>query len=143
MAEAGAKGKDVVNWGNLAEGAIKGGADAGLDYIPGGGGMKTIAAKAGVTVLGEGVGSAAGAALRGEDAGKALSEGLKSGAYKAAVGAITDKAAGDLPNPVITRGSFKAVPNLKNVIISHAGGTKIGASLVDEYGVKPIILDGK
>lgn len=141
MAEAGAKGKDVVNWGNFAEGAIKGGADAGLDYIPGGGGVKTIAAKAGVTVLGEGAGSAAGAALRGEDAGKALSEGLKSGAYKATVSAITDKVAGDLPNPVMTRGSFKAVPNLKNVIVSGAGGTKIGASLADEYGIKPIISD--
>ncbi|MCL6559998.1 MAG: hypothetical protein K6U74_14655, partial [Firmicutes bacterium] len=143
MAEAGAKGKDMVNWGNLAEGAIKGGADAGLDYIPGSGGIKTMAAKAGVTVLGEGAGSAAGAALRGEDAGKALSEGLKAGAYKATVSAITDKAAGDLPNPVMTSGSFKAVPNLKNAIVSGAGGTKIGAALADEYGVKPIISDGK
>ncbi|MDD4047964.1 MAG: hypothetical protein PHI90_03915, partial [Clostridia bacterium] len=91
-----------------------------------------------------GLGSAAGAALRGEDAGKALTKGLKEGAYKAATSVITDKVAGDLPNPVLTRGSFKVVPNMKNVLVSGAGGTKIGASLVDEYsGVKPIILGGK
>lgn len=140
MADAGAKGKDVVNWGNVTEGAIKGGADAALDYIPGGGGVKTVAAKAGVTVFGETAGSAAGAALRGEDVGEAVTKGLKDGAYKAAVGAVTDKLAGDLPNPVISRGSFKAVPNLKNVIISNTSAKKIGAALGDEYGIKPVVL---
>jgi len=139
MADAGAQGKDIVNWGNVTEGAIKGGADAALDYIPGSG-AKTIAAKAGVNLLGESAGSAAGAALRGEDAGKALSEGIKSGAYKATVGAVTDMVAGDLPNPVVTRGSFKAVPNLKNVIVSNTSATKIGAAIVDEYGVKPVVM---
>jgi len=139
MADAGAKGKDIVNWGNVTEGAIKGGADAALDYIPGSGG-KTIAAKAGVNILGESVGSAAGAALRGEDAEKALSEGMKSGAYKATVGAVTDMVAGDLPNPVVTRGSFKAVPNMKNVIVSNTSATKIGTAIIDEYGVKPVVM---
>jgi hypothetical protein len=139
MADAGAKGKDIVNWGNVTEGAIKGGADAALDYIPGSG-AKTIVAKAGVNLLGESAGSAAGAALRGEDAGKALSEGIKSGAYKATVGAVTDMVGGDLPNPVVTRGSFKAVPNLKNVIVSNTSATKIGAAIVDEYGVKPVVM---
>lgn len=139
MAEAGAQGKDIVNLGNIAEGAIKGGADAALDYIPGSG-LKTVATKAGVSVLGESAGSAAGAALRGEDVGKAFGDGLKSGAYKATVGAVTDAVAGDLPNPIVSRGSFKAVPNMKNVIVSRAGGTKIGAALVDEYGVKPIVM---
>jgi len=139
MADAGAKGKDIVNWGNVTEGAIKGGADAALDYIPGSGG-KTIAAKAGVNILGESMGSAAGAALRGEDAGKALSEGIKSGAYKATVGAVTDMVAGELPNPVVTRGSFKAVPNMKNVIVSNTSATKIGTAIIDEYGVKPVVM---
>ena len=139
MAEAGAKGKDIVNWGNVTEGAIKGGADAALDYIPGSG-AKTMVAKAGVSIMGEGAGSAAGAALRGEDVGKALSGGLKAGAYKAAVGAATDKIAGGLPNPIISRGSFKAVPNMKNVIVSGAGAKKIGSTLVDEYVVKPVVL---
>ena len=140
MADAGAKGKDVLNWGNVTEGAIKGGTDAALDYIPGGGGVKTVAAKAGVTVFGETAGSAAGAALRGEDVGEAVTKGLKDGAYKAAVGAVTDKVAGDLPNPIVSRGSFKAVPNLKNVIISNTSAKKIGAALGDEYGIKPVVL---
>lgn len=139
MADAGAQGKDVVSWGNVTEGAIKGGADAALDYIPGSG-AKTIAAKAGVNILGESAGSAAGAALRGEDAGKAFGEGIKSGVYKAAVGAVTDKAAGDLPNPVVSSGSFKAVPNMKNVIVSNPSAIKIGAALADEYGVKPVVM---
>lgn len=140
MADASSKGKDVVNWGNVTEGAIKGGADAALDYIPGGGGAKTIAAKAGVTVFGETAGSAAGAALRGENVVKAASKGFKDGGYKATVGAVTDKLAGNLPNPVISRGSFKAVPNLKNVVISNTSAKKIGAALVDEYGIKPIVM---
>lgn len=41
---------------------------------------------------------------------ESLREGIKSGAYKATVGAVTDMVGGDLPNPVVTRGSFKAVP---------------------------------
>ena len=139
-AEAGAKGKEIFNKGNFAEGFIKGGADAALDYIPGGGGVKTVIAKAGVTVIGESAGSAAGAALRNENVGEAFTGGLKAGAYKAAVGAITDAVAGELPNPVINRGSFKAVPNMKNVVVSGAGGVKLGSALVDEYVTKPAIL---
>lgn len=138
MGEAGAKGKEVFNWGNLAEGTIKGGADAALDYVPGSG-VKTIAGKAGISVLGETAGSATGAALRGEDVKKSLEDGFKGGAYKATVGAVTDKLAGNLPNPVISRGSFKEIPNMKNVIISKAGGTKVASTLTDEYIIKPII----
>ena len=81
-----------------------------------------------------------GAALRGEDVGEAIEKGLKDGAYKAAAGFVTDQIGGDLPNPIVSRGSFKAVPNLKNVIVSGAGGTKIVSSIADEYGVKPILM---
>jgi len=139
MATAGAEGKDIINWGNVTEGAVKGGADAVLDYIPGSG-VKTIMAKGGVNILGESAGSAAGAALRGEDTGKALIAGIKSGAYKATVGAVTDMVAGDLPNPIVTRGSFRAVPNMKNVILSKPSATKIGATFIDEYGIKPVVI---
>lgn len=138
MGEAGAKGKEVFNLGNLAEGTIKGGADAALDYVPGSG-IKTIAGKAGISVIGETVGSGAGAALRGENVKKSLEDGFKGGAYKATVGAVTDKMARNLPNPIISRGSFKAIPNMKNVIISKAGGTKVASTLADEYIIKPII----
>ncbi|MBS3937453.1 MAG: hypothetical protein KGZ50_02605 [Peptococcaceae bacterium] len=146
MAEAGAKGKDAVTLANFAEGLIKGGADAALDKIPSGtgrlGGVMNTIAKASLTTAGQATGSGVGAGLRGEDVGEAVTKGLKDGAYKAAVGAVTDKLAGNLPNPVMSRGSFKAVPNLKNVIVSKAGATKIGAALVDEFGVKPVVLGG-
>ncbi len=144
MADAGAKGKDAATLANLAEGLIKGGADAALDKIPGGtgrlGGVMSTTAKASLTTAGEAAGSGVGAALRGEDVGEAVTKGLKDGAYKAAVGAVTDRLAGDLPNPVISRGSFKAVPNLKNVIVSNTSAKKIGAALGDEYGIKPVVL---
>ncbi len=144
MAEAGAKGKDVLTWANLAEGSIKGGADAALDKIPGGNGflsgVASTTAKMATTTVGEATGAGVGAALRGEDVGAALEKGLKDGAYKAAAAAVTDKLAGGLPNPVMSNGSFKAVPNLKNVIVSGAGGTKIASTVVDEYVVKPVVM---
>lgn len=144
MAEAGAKGKDALTWANLAEGGIKGVADAALDKMPGGDGLVgdvlSNLGKAALTSAGEGAGAGVGAALRGEDAIDALEKGLKSGAYKAAVGAVTDKVAGGLPTPVMSRGSFKAVPNLKNVIVSRVGVTKIASTLTDEYAVKPVVL---
>lgn len=144
MAEAGAKGKDVLTWANLAEGSIKGGADAALDKIPGGngflGGVMSTTAKMATTTAGEAAGAGVGAALRGEDVGAAVEKGLKDGAYKAAAAAVTDQLAGGLPNPIMSNGSFKAVPNLKNVIVSGAGGTKIASTIVDEYGVKPVVM---
>ncbi|MEM5770371.1 MAG: hypothetical protein AAGU32_19105, partial [Bacillota bacterium] len=144
MAEAGAQGKDAFTLANLAEGTIKGAADAALDKMPGGDGLVgealSTVGKGALTMAGEGAGSGVGAALRGEDVGEAIEKGLKSGAYKAAAGYVTDKVAGGLPNPIMSRGSFKAVPNLKNVIVSRAGGTKIASSFVDEYGVKPIVM---
>jgi hypothetical protein len=132
------------NTGSLAEGLIKGGSDAALDYIPGSG-LKTVAGKAITTVVGETAGSAAGAALRGEDVGKAAYGGLIDGTSKAAVGAISDKLAGDLPaisapkKPLTD--SIRSIPTMKNVIVSKAGGTKIATAVIDEYGVKPIITD--
>ncbi len=144
MAEAGAKGKDPFTLANLAEGTIKGAADAALDKMPGGDGFAGKAlsnlGKGALTMAGEGAGSGMGAALRGEDVGEAIEKGLKDGAYKAAAGFVTDQIGGDLPNPIVSRGSFKAVPNLKNVIVSGAGGTKIVSSIADEYGVKPIVM---
>ncbi len=144
MAEAGAKGKDALTWANLAEGTVKGGADAALDKMPGGDGLVgdvlSKIGKAAVTTAGEGAGAGVGAALRGEDVSEAVAKGLKDGAYKAAVGAVSDQVAGSLPNPVMSRGSFKAVPNLKNVIVSRAAGTKIASTLTDEYAVKPVVM---
>jgi|GEM_PF-5754605 len=69
-----------------------------------------------------------------------MSQGLKEGAYKAAAGFVTDKISGDLPNPIVNRGSFKAVPNLKNVIVSKSTGIKAVSKLADEYAVKPVIM---
>lgn len=144
MAEAGAKGKDAFTLANIAEGTIKGVADAALDKMPGGDGLVgealSTVGKGALTMAGEGAGAGAGAALRGEDVGEAVSKGLKDGAYKAAAGFVTDKVAGGLPNPIMSRGSFKAVPNLKNVIVSSAGGTKVASALVDEYAVKPVVM---
>lgn len=144
MAEAGAKGKDPFTLANLAEGTIKGVADAALDKMPGGDGLVgdalSAVGKGALTMAGEGAGAGAGAALRGEDVGEAVAKGLKDGAYKAAAGYVTDKVAGGLPNPVMSRGSFKAVPNLKNVIVSKAAGTKLASAFVDEYAVKPVVM---
>jgi len=144
MAEAGAKGKDAFTLANLAEGTIKGAADAALDKMPGGSGLAgealSTAGKAALTMAGEGAGAGVGAALRGEDVGEAVTKGLKDGAYKAAAGFVTDKLAGGLPNPVMSNGSFKAVPNLKNVLVSNASGTKLASTFVDEYGVKPVVM---
>jgi hypothetical protein len=144
MAEAGAKGKDPFTLANIAEGGIKGVADAALDKMPGGDGLvgETLSAigKGALTMAGEGAGAGAGAALRGEDVGEAINKGLKDGAYKAAVGLVTDKVAGDLPAPIMSKGTFKAVPNLKNVIVSKAAGTKLASAFADEYAVKPVVM---
>lgn len=144
MADAGAQGKDVFTLANAAEGAVKGAADAALDKIPGGESFvgKTLSTlgKGALTTGGEGAGAGIGAALRGEDVGEAIEKGLKEGAYKAATGFVTDQISGDLPNPIINRGSFKAVPNLKNVIVSKSTGIKAVSKLADEYAVKPVIM---
>ena len=144
MAEAGAKGKDAFTLANAAEGFIKGATDAALDKMPGGdglvGGALSAVGKGALTMAGEGAGSGIGAALRGEDFGEAVGSGLKDGAYKAAVGFVTDTIAGDLPTPVVNRGSFRAVPNLKNVLVSKPAGIKIASTLADEYAVKPVVM---
>ena len=144
MAEAGAKGKDAFTLANAAEGFIKGATDAALDKMPGGDGLVgealSAVGKGALTMAGEGAGSGIGAALRGEDFGEAVGSGLKDGAYKAAVGFVTDTIAGDLPTPVVNRGSFRAVPNLKNVLVSKPAGIKIASTLADEYAVKPVVM---
>lgn len=144
MGDAFANKKDVFTLANLAEGTIKGGADALTDFIPGGEGFtqKAIGAtgKATVTVYGETLGSAAGAYLRGERTSEALVKGFKEGSYKAAVGFVTDQLAGDLPAAAgkVTTSNVKSY--MKNVVVSRTTGVKLASAYVDEYALKPAIF---
>ncbi|NMA93231.1 MAG: hypothetical protein GX975_01070 [Clostridiales bacterium] len=145
MSDAFANKKDVFTLANLAEGAIKGGADALTDIVPGGPGFagKALEAtgKATVTVYGETLGSAAGAYLRGESTSEALVKGFKEGSYKAAVGFVTDQLAGELPDAAIgdvTRSNVKSY--MKNVVVSRTTGVKLASAYTDEYALKPAIF---
>jgi len=140
---AGTSAEKGINAGSVLEGAIKGGADAGLDYINLNNPYANAGVKAVTTVVGETVGSAAGAALRGgkEDWLKAGTEGMVDGIFKAGVNTAMDNMVGDLPDLKISGGSVEIIPTMKNVLVNKTAGQKIGGSLIDEFAVKPIVVD--
>lgn len=123
--------KKGLNLGSVVEGAIKGGADAATDYGP----ISNSNLKKFVTnVVGEAAGSTVGAAIRGEDIGRAAVDGLVDGTSKATVSAISDRVGGDFPK-------FNAVPKMKNVLINKTGITKTITPTIDEFVVKPKITE--
>lgn len=141
---AGTMAEKGVNTGSLVEGAIKGGADAATDLVDKTG-LKSnyakTAVKAILNVAGESGGSAAGSALRGgeENWKQSAVEGLVDGAFKTAVGVATDKLAGEGAELLKPKGPIKILPAMKNVLVNKPAAVKIGSSLTDEFGIKPIV----
>ncbi|MFA9424642.1 MAG: hypothetical protein ACERLG_13765, partial [Sedimentibacter sp.] len=135
---AGTMADKGVSKASLYEGSIKGGADAIADaeYF-GNNPLK----KAVLTVAGEAVGSAVGESNRPNgDWIKAGKEGAIDGAFKAIVGAATDKVAGDT-NIVLPKGATNILPTMKNVLVNKSSASKIGGALTDEFIVKPKIVN--
>ena len=131
-----------VNWGSFTEGAIKGTADAGSDFINIQNPHLNKIAKASLAVTAESGGSAAGAAIRGgdEDWKKAAAEGAIDGSFKAIVGAATDGVAGDFPSVPSPKNASGIIPAVKNVLISKTAATKTASGMLDEFGVKPKVV---
>lgn len=141
---AGTMAEKGVNTGSLFEGAIKGGADAATDLVDKTG-LKSNYAKTALkgilNVAGESGGSAAGSALRGgeENWKQSAVEGLIDGTFKTAVGAVTDKLAGEGAELLKPKGPIKVLSTMKNVLVNKPSAVKIGSSLTDEFGIKPFI----
>lgn len=151
---AGTMAEDGVSAKSFVSGTIKGGTDAATDYIDNG------YVKAGVTIAGE---VAAGAVSDGAQGAK---EGLVDGVFKVGVGGITDKVAGNgFGNDVTTMGlkngnvrvaiksgekwigknltqaSADAFINKKNIAQVGSSLIKTGSGLLDEFGIKPGIVE--
>ena len=131
-----------VKWGSLAEGTIKGAADAGTDFIKVKNPYLNTLAKASTTMIGESGGSAVGAAIRGGDENwkKAGAEGAVDGVFKVVVGAVTDKVSGDFPVVSVPKDSVKILPAIQKVLVSKTAAVKTGSGLLDEFVTKPKVV---
>lgn len=139
---AGSAADKGLNAGSLVEGAIKGTADAGLDYIEGPvKGVNPALIKAGISVAGETAGSTAGAALRGENWKAAGMQGLVDGTLKAGVGTITDKLTSSAPPVKLPEGPVNILSTSKHVLVNKGSLTRIASGLTDEFVVKPVVGD--
>ena len=78
--------------------------------------------------------------MRGEDWAKAGAEGAVDGVFKVAVGTVTDGLAGDFPKTVLGKGSTNILPAVKNVLVSKTAVVKTASGFIDEFGVKPKVV---